>query len=42
MEQFVPTNYDVRTALIFLLPFEANCCRIASHVCRSLRWSCSW
>ena len=25
----------------FLLPFEENCCRIASHACRSLRWACA-
>ena len=26
----------------FLLPFEENCCRIASNACRSLRWACPW
>jgi len=35
MSNFVPGNYDLRTALIFL-PFEENCCRIAANACRSL------
>ena len=37
MSNFMPGNYDLRTALIFCYPFEENCCRIASNACR--RWA---
>ena len=34
--------HQFRDSTGFLLSIEENCCRIASNVCQSFRWTCSW
>ncbi|GFV94314.1 mariner Mos1 transposase [Trichonephila clavipes] len=40
MSNFMPSDHDLRTALI-LLPSEEKCYQIRSNACRSIRWQCS-